>query len=366
MALEIFPVIMCGGAGTRLWPMSTKAKPKQFHNIVSDISMLQETIVRGRDVKQVNIAAPSFVCSSMHKDLILEQCDVIGVAPHKVILEPLAKNTAAVAAAIALELSSDADDKLVLLLPADHHITDIPEFWNSIQAGCESAVSGNIVTFGIQPEHPETGYGYIHGGAASKDGSREIIEFVEKPNLPTAEKYLKDGNFYWNAGIFLFRPKDMITAFTAHAPDILESVTTALSAGKSVGALTYLDAVEFDKCRSESFDYAIMEKEANISLIGPIDIGWNDIGSWRAVSEFEKKYNTSQSQDGYNPKTNTCQVNCSDVLIKSTGQFVATVGVSNIAVIATAESILVIDLDASQDVKKVVMDLKKHDAKNLV
>lgn len=366
MAVEVFPVIMCGGAGTRLWPMSTKAKPKQFHNIVSDLSMLQETIVRGRDAGTVKTAAPSFVCSSLHKDLILEQCNDIGVAPHKVILEPLAKNTAAVAAAIALALDSDASDKLVLLLPADHHITKASEFWASIQAGCESALAGNIVTLGIQPEHPETGYGYIRGGAASTDGSRKIIEFVEKPDLPTAEKYLEDGNYYWNAGIFLFRPKDMIVAFKAHAPDILASVEKALSAGKSVDALTYLDAVEFDKCRSESFDYAIMEKANNISLIGPVDIGWNDIGSWRAVAEFEAREAKKSSKEGYDPGSNSCQVNCTDVLIKSTGQFVATVGVSNIAVIATPESVLVIDLDASQDVKKVVVGLKEADAKNLV
>jgi len=366
MAVEVFPVIMCGGAGTRLWPMSTKAKPKQFHNIVSELSMLQETIVRGRDAGAVKTAAPSFVCSSMHKDLVLEQCSDIGIAPHKVILEPLPKNTAAVAAAIALELESEESDKLVLLLPADHHITKVPEFWAAIHAGCESAVSGNIVTFGIQPEHPETGYGYIRGGDASEDGSRGIIEFVEKPDLPTAEEYLEDGNYYWNAGIFLFRPKDMIAAFKAHAPDILASVEKALSEGKSVDALTYLDAVEFDKCRSESFDYAIMEKADNISLIGPIDIGWNDIGSWRAVSEFEKRQGTDGTKEGYDPASNTCQVNCSDVLIKSTGQFVATVGVSNIAVISTPESVLIIDLDKSQDVKKVVVGLKEANAKDLV
>ena len=366
MAVEVFPVIMCGGAGTRLWPMSTKAKPKQFHNIVSKLSMLQETIARGRDAGAVKTAAPSFVCSSMHKDIIFEQCSDIGVSPHKVILEPLARNTAAVAAAIALELDSDDNDKLVLLLPADHHITKVSEFWAAIHAGCESAVGGNIVTFGIQPEHPETGYGYIHGGKASDDGSREIVEFVEKPNLPTAEKYLKDGNYYWNAGIFLFRPKDMIAAFKAHAPDILASVEKALSEGKSVDALTYLDAVEFDKCRSESFDYAIMEKADNISLIGPIDIGWNDIGSWRAVAEFEKREGGPASDGQYDADSNTCQVNCSDVLIKSTGQFVATVGVSNIAVIATPESVLVIDLDASQDVKKVVVGLKEAKATDLV
>jgi len=282
LALEIYPVVMCGGSGTRLWPMSTKAKPKQFHNIVSELSMLQETVARGFHSGDLSVAAPSFVCSSAHKDLIIDQCADIGVKPHQIILEPMAKNTAAVAAAIGLNMMDDQSEKLILLLPADHHILDVSKFWSHIQSGSESALAGNIVTFGIQPTHPETGYGYILGGDESADGSRAIIEFVEKPDLPTAERYIENGSYYWNAGIFLFRPQDMIEAFKAHAPDILASVKKSVSS----------------------------------------------------------------------------QINCSNVLIKSSGQFVATVGVSDIAVIATPEAVLVIHLDASQDVKKVVAELK--------
>lgn len=366
MAVEIYPVVMCGGSGTRLWPMSTKAKPKQFHNIVSELSMLQETIARSFKSGDLSVAAPSFVCASAHKDLIIEQCAAIGVDPHQIILEPMAKNTAAVAAAIGLNMMDDQTEKLVLLLPADHHILDVPKFWSHIQSGCKSALAGNIVTFGIQPTHPETGYGYILGGNESLDGSREIIEFVEKPDLPTAEQYIENGSYYWNAGIFLFRPQDMIDAFTAHAPDILASVKDSVSEGKTVGELIYLDPVEFDKCRSESFDYAIMEKSDNISLIGPIDIGWSDIGSWRAVYEFDQKTRGAVSETEGNAAKHTSQINCSNVLIKSSGQFVATVGVSDIAVIATSDAVLVINLGASQDVKKVVAELKKSGLNDLV
>ena len=366
MALEIYPVVMCGGSGTRLWPMSTKAKPKQFHNIVSELSMLQETVARGFHSGDLSVAAPSFVCSSAHKDLIIDQCADIGVKPHQIILEPMAKNTAAVAAAIGLNMMDDQSEKLILLLPADHHILDVSKFWSHIQSGSESALAGNIVTFGIQPTHPETGYGYILGGDESADGSRAIIEFVEKPDLPTAERYIENGSYYWNAGIFLFRPQDMIEAFKAHAPDILASVKKSVSEGKTVGELIYLDPVEFDKCRSESFDYAIMEKSENISLIGPIDIGWSDIGSWRAVYEFDKRTRAAEKEVVDISTDHVSQINCSNVLIKSSGQFVATVGVSDIAVIATPEAVLVIHLDASQDVKKVVAELKASNLEDLV
>ena len=357
---------MCGGAGTRLWPMSTKAQPKQFHKIVSDLSMLQETAVRGGMAEGVDIAPPSFVCSSSHKDLVISQCEDIGIKPHMVILEPLAKNTAAVAATIGLAMADAGTEALVLLLPADHYIGDVPAFWNYIKSGGASAVSGNIVTFGIRPTHPETGYGYIQAGNKTGDESRAIVEFVEKPDLATAKEYLANGSYFWNAGIFLFKPSVITAAFTEHAPDILEDVQHAVDEAKTVDNLIFLDGVSFDKCRSESFDYAIMEKAANISLVGPVDIGWNDIGSWRAVWEHEMNMGGPVVADGYCEETNTSKVDCSNVLLRSSGPFVATVGVSNLAVIATEESVLVINLDSAQHVKKVVTQLKAAKATKLI
>ena len=357
---------MCGGAGTRLWPMSTKAQPKQFHKIVSDLSMLQETAVRGGMAEGVDIASPSFVCSSSHKDLVISQCEDIGIKPHMVILEPLAKNTAAVAATIGLAMADAGTEALVLLLPADHYIGDVPAFWNYIKSGGASAVSGNIVTFGIRPTHPETGYGYIQAGNKTGDESRAIVEFVEKPDLATAKEYLANGSYFWNAGIFLFKPSVITAAFTEHAPDILEDVQHAVDEAKTVDNLIFLDGVSFDKCRSESFDYAIMEKAANISLVGPVDIGWNDIGSWRAVWVHEMNMGGPAVKDGYCEETNTSKVDCSNVLLRSSGPFVATVGVSNLAVIATEESVLVINLDSAQHVKKVVTQLKAAEADKLI
>ena len=357
---------MCGGAGTRLWPMSTRKQPKQFHKIVSNLSMLQETAKRGEAAGDVNIAAPSFVCSSAHKDLVLSQCKDIGIEPYMVILEPMAKNTAAVAATIAVAMASADPEGLVLLLPADHYIGDTPAFWNYIQSGGHSALAGNIVTFGIQPTHPETGYGYIQAGPEEGNQSRKIIEFVEKPDYETAQSYLKSGDYYWNAGIFLFKPSIVEAAFASHSADILDDVKITVAASKREEAVLYLDGASFDKCRSESFDYAIMEKAPNISLVGPVDIGWNDIGSWRAVWEHEQRMGGDSTAEGYSAETHSCQINSSNILIRSSGTFVATVGVSNLAVICSDESVLVIDLESAQDVKKVVTQLKDAKASDLI
>lgn len=338
--------------------MSVRQRPKQFQKIVSDLSMLQETAIRGQQATDIQVEAPSFVCSSMHKDLVVEQCRDLGFEPHKVILEPLAKNTAAVAATIGLVMQDCEEDALVLLLPADHHIEDVPQFWSYIQAGCAAALEGDVVTFGIQPTHPETGYGYIQSGPIKPSKALEIIEFVEKPDLKTAKAYLEDGSYYWNAGIFLFRPNVIIEAFQTHATDILNSVQLAVSEAKSSKNLIFLDAVEFDKCRSESFDYAIMEKASNISLIGPVNVGWNDIGSWRAVWEHETNTLAANGDSEESANANSCLINSHDVLIRSSGPFVAAVGVSNLGIVVTPDSVLIIDLDAAQDVKKVVNTLK--------
>ena len=366
MAFKIYPFIMCGGAGTRLWPMSTRKQPKQFHNIVSNLSMLQETAMRGEAVEAIDIAPPSFVCSSAHKDLVLSQCEAIGIKPHMVILEPMAKNTAAVAATIAIAMADKDPDGLILLLPADHYIGDVAAFWDYIQAGGQSAMAGSIVTFGIQPTHPETGYGYIQAGPDEGNQSRKIIEFVEKPDIETAQSYLKSGDYYWNAGIFLFKPSVVEEAFASYSVDILEGVKKTVAESKQDGNVLYLDAASFDKCRSESFDYAIMEKAPNISLVGPVDIGWNDIGSWRAVWEHERRMGGGAKSEGYSAETNSCQVNSSNILIRSSGTFVATVGVSNLAIICSDESVLVIDLESAQDVKKVVTQLKEAKVSHLI
>lgn len=358
MAFKIYPFIMCGGAGTRLWPMSTQQRPKQFQKIVSDLSMLQETAVRGQQAVDIQVEAPSFVCSSTHKDLVLEQCREIGIEPHKIILEPMAKNTAAVAASIGLVMQDCGDNALVLLLPADHHIEDVLAFWSYIQSGCQAALEGDIVTFGIQPTHPETGYGYIQAGPQKSNQALEIIEFVEKPDLETAQSYFEGNDYFWNAGIFLFRPSEIIEAFVSHAEDILDSIKLAVGEAKYVENLVFLDAVRFDQCRSESFDIAIMENASNISLIGPINIGWNDIGSWRAVWEHEDRKKKLEPQNANDTALENCLIDSSNVLIRSTGRFVAAVGVSNIGIIATDESILVLDLDSAQGVKKVVNHIK--------
>jgi len=320
--------------------------------------MLQETAMRGAMADDFDIVPPSFICASAHKDLVVSQCKDIGIKPHMIILEPMAKNTAAVAAMIGLAMAEAEPEALVLLLPADHYIRDVPAFWNYIRSGGSSALAGNIVTFGIKPTHPETGYGYIQAGEEYGDESHSIVEFVEKPDLVKAKTYLASGNYFWNAGIFLFKSKVIIEAFADHASDILQDVKVAVKEAKTVDNLVFLDGASFDKCRSDSFDYAIMERASNISVVGPVDIGWNDIGSWRAVWEHEMNMGGPAVRDGYCSETRTSKIHCSNVLLRSSGPFVATVGVSDLAVIATENSVLVINLDSAQHVKKVVAQLK--------
>jgi len=347
----IYPVIMCGGAGTRMWPLSRRAMPKQFHALASDKSLLQETICRVAEypkIESVSVAAPSFICAASDEETIRLQCKAENITPYKIILEPQGRNTAPAAAVISKVIENQDPDALILLLPADHHIADTAKFWRSIIKGIKSAKTGYLTTLGIQADYPETGYGYIRRSKALDEDVYAVDAFVEKPDLATAQTYVKDGNYYWNAGIFLFSASAMITAFQTHASDILEDCILAIDHGDNVADKVALDPRAFAKCRSESIDYAIMETANRVAVIAPVSVGWNDIGSWATVRD------RSDSNDG-----DIIAIDCEGSYMRSEGPLIAAVGLKDMIVVSTPDAVLIIPADRAQDVKAIVEQLKK-------
>lgn len=351
---KIYPVIMSGGSGTRLWPLSRAATPKQYLPLIGEVSLMEETLLRtshdhGADL---GVANPIIICAAGHRQQVQEQCVRAGITPLRIILEPIARNTAAVAAIAAAEVKAIDPDGLVLLLPADHHVTAPDDFWKAIKAGARQAEAGFLTTLGIQPTHAETGYGYIRAGDTLDAQVYKIATFEEKPDLETAEGYLADGQYYWNAGIFLFAAEAMLEECRAGAKDILEAALAAWEGAERDDDVILLDKTLFAACRSESIDYAIMEQTKRAAVIAPVEIGWNDIGSWAAIS-------TLMRPDGGNfSGEDTMLVDSTNCYARSTGPKVALVGVDDLIVVATADSVLVLKPDRSQDVKKIVEALK--------
>ena len=337
----IRPVVICGGGGTRLWPLSTPQTPKQFLAITGDKTMLDETL--GRVDDRTLFAEPRAIGSLRHKSLLERS-----LRPEQIVMEPMGRNSAP---AIAIAALMAEPDEIVLILPADHHIGDVPAFHEAIKQAIEPAQDDQIVTFGIKPDFPATGYGYIEAGET--DGFNlnvsEVLKFVEKPDEDTAKGYLESGRHYWNAGIFQFKASAMIAALSAYAPDILNSVKTALSSDGT------LDRAAFAECRSESIDYAVMEAANNIRVV-PVSMAWSDVGDYRAVHGLRAK---AQSDDrvlsgpAAAPKSER-------ILIHSTGPQVAVHGIDDIAVIATPNAVLVSGLDAAAGIKSAVSQVQDH------
>ncbi|NNC37538.1 MAG: mannose-1-phosphate guanylyltransferase/mannose-6-phosphate isomerase [Acidimicrobiales bacterium] len=350
---KIYPVIMCGGAGTRLWPLSRKSKAKQYHNLVGDLTMLQETILRMQGVDGVNVADPSFVCAEQDGEIVKEQSAAIGADVLRVILEPMGRNTAPLAAIVSQLFDEIDPEGLILLLPADHHIANKDGFWSCVAKGAESAKSGKLVTLGIQPQGPETGYGYIKSGKMLASDVYEVEKFVEKPNLETAKSYLASGDYYWNAGIFLFSPQTMIASFAQHAEDIQNTCQTTLTASTQNGPFLHLDGNNFSQVPSDSIDYAIMERADNVAIVAPVDIGWSDIGSWSELA------NLVQSLDAENRnQDNIIALDCKDSYLRTDGPLIAGIGLEDLIVVVENNTVLIMPKDKAQDVKKVVAGLK--------
>ena len=275
----LIPVILSGGAGTRLWPLSRELYPKQLLPLVGTHTMLQDTV---RRLQGLEVAEPLIVCNDAHRFLVAEQLRQIGVAPRAILLEPVGRNTApAIALAAHAALGEDAGDHLLLVLPADHVIRDVPAFHRAVQAAAAGARDGALVTFGVVPNAPETGYGYIRRGAAHGDAWR-IASFVEKPEQARAQEFVASGEYYWNSGMFLFSARRYLEELAKHAPDIASVCRAAAASGQRDLDFTRIEAGVFKGCRSESIDYAVMEK-TDSALVVPLDAGWSDVGSWSAL-----------------------------------------------------------------------------------
>lgn len=343
MPSKILPVIMSGGSGTRLWPLSTPQAPKQFHALATSNTMIQETALR---LAGADFAAPVVICGTGHCELVSAQLGSIARDPQLVVLEPFARNTAAVAAIAAISGQAIDPDALVLLLPADHVITKPGAFATAIAKAADTARE-RIVTFGIRPTHPETGFGYIQHGAELSDGIFEIQAFLEKPNLDTATQYVAGGRHDWNAGIFLFSPRVMLEELAVLAPEVLEQSRQAYSAGIRNGARLTLDEGYFAKVPSISVDYAVMEKTKKSAVI-PCDIGWADVGGFAELWRLGEKDNA-----GNHAKGTSILIDAENCLIQNhDGPPVAVIGMKDVMVISTPSGVLVCPIDRAQDVKK--------------
>ena len=346
---KIMPIIMSGGAGSRLWPLSRTQHPKQLLPLVTDKTMIQETVLR---LSGENFLPPVFICNAAHADDIKSQMKDIEREVGAIIVEPFGRNTAPCAVAAALHAAGHKDAPLALLLPADHHVKKPKAFVAAIKNAVPAAKSGHLVTFGISPDRPETGYGYIERGASLDDHASTVKAFHEKPDLERAKAYLASGDFAWNGGIFLFPPQVLLSEIKAHAPEIAEHASQAYVDRQEINGIVHLGREAFDICPSESIDYAVMEPTQKAAMV-LADIGWTDIGSFAALHDELKS-----GEDHNALKGDVLTHNTQNCLIQTDGPLVATVGVSGLSVIVKDGKILIASLDAAQDVKEIVSQLK--------
>ena len=351
--MMIIPVILSGGSGTRLWPLSRKQYPKQYLSLAGDNTMLQETILRlsGLD----NLADPIIVCNADHRFLVAEQCQQIDIASPTILLEPVGRNTAPAIAAAALQSINGSDDAVLLVLSADHVIQDVDAFHQAINIASQQAQEGKLATFGIVPTDANTGYGYIKSSADSNDGAHKVEEFVEKPDLKTAESYLEQGNYLWNSGMFMFKATTLIDELTTHSPEIVTSVNNAVNNAEQDLDFIRLDKQAFESSPSDSIDYALMEKSDNVVVV-PLDAQWNDIGSWSALHDIgikDTNGNVIQGDVFTEETTNT--------YIHANHHMVATIGVQDLVIVDTPNATLIATKDKAQEVKKIVEQLQQQD-----
>jgi mannose-1-phosphate guanylyltransferase / mannose-6-phosphate isomerase len=346
--VKIIPVIMSGGSGTRLWPLSTAARPKQFHYLGAERTMIEETVLRfSGQHAGVMFLPPVIIASAAHADLVLEAMRNIGVDLSAIILEPMGRNTAAtaaLAALIALEIDPAAH---VLLAPADHLVTNTAAFVSAIRAAC-AVLPGRIVTFGISPTGPETGFGYIQQGQSLADGVHAVTTFKEKPNLKLAAAYLDEGGYSWNSGMFLFSPETMLQEFSVAAGDIRDGARVALARADRTGQHILLDADAFVSVRSEAVDRAVMEHTSRAAVV-PCEIGWADVGTWAEVWRLSDKDSCGNAVTG-----SAILEDAANNFIRTDGLHVSVIGLSDLIVIANGDSILIAPRDRAQDVKKVI------------
>ena len=343
MAKLVIPVVLSGGSGTRLWPSSRAARPKQFVEIVGEKSLFELTLSR---VESMSASSPIVVCNEAHRFLVAEQCAESNIPSPRLLLEPAARNTAPAIALAALDALAKGLTEPLLVCPSDHMIADDKAFHNVIKAAASEAQKGALVTLGITPDAPETGYGYIK---ASNSGIATVSEFVEKPDAETAQRYLDSPEqYYWNSGIFVFTAEVFLRELEKYKPDMLALVTAAYENRTSDLDFERINTELFSQCESISIDYAVMEQSDKVRVV-PFDGGWSDLGVWSSVHRIGEKDENGNVING-----DTCVIDSSDCLVNSHHRLVSVLGCQNIAVIETADSVAVLQLDHSQNVKKIV------------
>ena len=353
----MIPVIMSGGSGTRLWPLSRKHRPKQFIALFGENTMFQETLTRLDGVDEIQ--PPIVICNNDHRFMVAEQLHELEVASPNIILEPIGRNTAPALAVSALQAQATGEDPILLVLAADHTIDNVAVFHQAIEAAKIQAEEGKLVTFGIVPTSPNTGYGYIQ--ADQKNVISPVKAFVEKPNLETATQYVESGNYYWNSGMFMFKASTLILELEKYSPDILSSCRDALSKGDKDLDFIRLDIAAFTACRSDSIDYAVME-QTDKTVVVPLNADWNDVGSWSSLWEC-----ATQDIDNNVLQGDVMIDDVQNSYIHSEHRLVSVLGLDNIVVVETADAVMVASKDSAQNVKNIVNRLvneKREEAEN--
>ena len=353
---KIYPVILAGGSGTRLWPLSRKSFPKQFTNLTGEHSLFQQTALRLMSSNQLKFALHTTLTHSNFRFIVGEQLQAVGIDPGHILIEPEAKNTAPAILAACLSISKSDPEAILLVAPSDHIIPDTFEFHRAILTGLSQIKLGKMVTFGITPTHPETGYGYLkldHDKLDSK-GTAKVVQFVEKPEVSQAEKMLEADNYLWNAGIFLFKATDMISAFEQYEPITLTQTREAIDRAQVDLDFLRLNPASWKKLEQISIDYAIMEKASNLVAV-PYSFKWSDLGGWNAVWS-----NANKDEMGNALFAGAHSIECTNTLLRSESerQEIVGFGLDNIIAIAMPDAVLVADKNRSQEIKKVVELLK--------
>lgn len=353
----LLPVIIAGGTGSRLWPLSRQLKPKQFLKLCGDATLLQQTL---RRLDGLEATSPAIICNEDHRFMVAEQLRQLEVKDAIILLEPMGRNTAPAIALAALNAIQTSRDPILLVLAADHFIADQCAFQKVVLEAKKLAEQDKLVTFGIVPTQPETGFGYIQRGDDLPITGYKVARFVEKPDLMRAQEYLESGDYYWNSGMFMFKASVYLKALAKFRPDILKACKKSLQQGQKSMDFVRVDAEAFAQCPEDSIDYAVMEKTDDAAVI-PLDAGWSDIGSWSALWDIGKK----------DVQGNVCEgdvllLNSENSFVYADSRLITTLGIDNLMVIETKDAVLVAHKDQVQDVKKIVEMLKQSGRKEYI
>lgn len=349
----MIPVILSGGSGTRLWPYSRAQYPKQFLPLVDDNTMLQDTVLRLQGIE--DLAAPWVICNEDHRFMVAEQLRACQRKPAGIVLEPVGRNTAPAIALAALAIQAGGSDAVLLVLPADHAIGDLEAFHDTVAVAKAQAEAGKLVTFGVVPTAPETGYGYIRRNQPVDNAQGEVfqvMQFVEKPTQGVAERYISTGEYYWNSGMFMFKPSRYLEELEKYNPEMLAVCRGAFEKAEVDLDFTRIDRASFEACPDDSIDYAVMEK-TDAAVVVPLTADWSDVGSWSALWEVSSKDKSGNTQKGdiITHETRNCYIQADRKLI-------ATVGVEDLVIVDTDDALMVASKDKVQDVKAIVGELK--------